>query len=134
MYYIYADFNRIISSFDDDLEYLDMTGYGTLQSLNSLQIKLKEEAKFIFYEPGDIEVIAEVFFDRTSGSKITAKGRWLARFKKGTIRSVILDKFDTHPCFNCREDFILYLKKIGKNYNEICPKCGTSIVYSLIEP
>ena len=136
MDYIYADFNGITRLLeDDDFEYLDLTGYGTLQSLNSLRIKLKEGMGFIFYEPGDIEVVAEVLFDRTAESKITTKGRWLARFKKGTIRECKkLDKFETHPCFNCREDFVPYLKKVGQDYKEICPKCGTSIVYPLTEP
>lgn len=136
MDYIYADFNGITGFLgDSDFEYLDLTGYGTLQSLNSLQIKLKEGMEFIFYEPGDIEVVAEVLFDRTTESKITTKGRWLARFKKGTIKECEkLDHFETHPCFNCREDFIPYLKKVGQQYKEICPKCGTSIVYPLTEP
>jgi len=136
MDYIYADFNGITSlQDDDDFECLDLTGYGTLQSLNSLRIKLKEGMEFIFYEPGDIEVVAKVFFDRKLKSKITTKGRWLARFKKGTIRECQkLDMFETHPCFNCRTDFIPHLKKVGQHYNEICPICGTSIVYPLSEP
>jgi hypothetical protein len=136
MDYIYADFNGITSLLeDDDFECLDLTGYGTLQSLNSLQIKLKEGMEFIFYDPGEVEVVAEVFFDRTTESQITTKGRWLARFKKGTIKDCKkLDQFETHPCFNCREDFVPYLKKVGRRYKEICPKCGTSIVYPLTEP
>lgn len=74
MDYIYADFNGITRLLDDDdFEYLDLTGYGTHQSLNSLQIKLKEGMEFIFYEPEDIEVVAKVLFDGTAESKITTK-------------------------------------------------------------
>ncbi len=136
MDYIYADFNGITQlQNDDNFDYLDLTGYGTLKSLNSLQIKLKEGMKFIFFEPDDIEVVAEVVFDRTLGSLISNRGRWLAKFKYGTIRDCKkLDSFETHPCFKCRTDFNPYLNKVGQNYNEICPICGTSIVYPLSEP
>ena len=137
MNYIYADFNSIMMSSENyDYECLELTGYGTIQSLNYLQIKLKEGMKFIFYEPEDIEVEAEVYFDRTTRSIISTEGRWLAKFKKGTIRECkkIQNWNEPHPCFKCREDFKPFLKKVGQNYKENCPNCGTSIIYPLIEP
>jgi hypothetical protein len=137
MDYIYADFNGIISLKDkDEYEYLELEGYGTIKSLNSLQVRLEEGMKFIFYEPEDIEVVAEVYFDRTTPSIISSEGRWLAKFKKGTIRDCnkVENWDEPHPCFNCREDLKPYLKKVGQNYKEKCPKCGTSVCFPLFEP
>ena len=94
--------------------------------------------KFIFYEPNDIEVLAEVVFDRTTPSLISKEGRWLAKYKAGTVKDCSFSSesaiFSTHPCFNCRTDFKPLLNKIGQHYNELCTNCGTSIVYPLLAP
>jgi len=137
MNYIYADFNGCIGLPDDEgYTYMEITGFGTIKSLNTLQIKLKEGMRLIFYDPEDIEVEAEVYFDRTTPSIISSEGRWLAKFKDKDIKSCnkVEDWNAPHPCFHCREDFNPHLKKLGSNYHTNCPNCGTSVAYALSEP
>ena len=138
MNYIYADFNGWLGALDDDdFDFIDLTGYGTIHSLNSLGIRLKEGMKFIFYETNDIEVLAEVVFDRTTPSLISKEGRWLAKYKAGTVKDCSFSEsanFNIHPCFNCRADFKPLWNKIGQNYNERCTNCGTPIGYPLLAP
>ncbi len=49
MNYIFADFNGVVYLPDDsEFEYIDLTGYGTIISLNSQQVKLEEGMEFFF--------------------------------------------------------------------------------------
>lgn len=129
MEYIHADFNSCFSTDDPKYDFIDLTGFGTIRDLNFFQIKLKDGMKFIFYEPEDIEVIGEVFFDTTHPSLFSNKGRWLSKFEKNTITQS-QKKYNSNtifPCFKCRNDLNAYFKKSGRNFKMTCPDCGESI-------
>jgi hypothetical protein len=135
---IYADFNGIVvcpGGLPNSC--LDLTGYGTLASLSRHRIRLSEGLVLTFYEPDDIEVEAEVFYDTTHRGKFTAPGRWLARFNSVKIRNSEVTEARERPehlCFTCRLDLTEYLRLVGRQYNEACPSCGTSVMHPLLPP
>lgn len=133
--YIYADFNGIEeSSSDSSICYLNLTSYGTLASLSFYHIKLEDGQVLDFADPDGLLVSAEVFFDGTNASK-NCSG-WFAKFHKNKIIEIEPYSFDfsSHICFCCRENMKVYLDKIGRNFSENCPKCGTSVMFPLLPP
>lgn len=135
---IYADFNGIIDcSKGNSKSCLALTGYGTLASLSRHQIRLREGMILTFYEPDDIEVEGEVFYDTKIPSKFTSPGQWVALYDSQQVRnseeSCDLD-LKQHLCFKCRIDLEPYLKTVGQQYKEICPNCGTDIMSPLLPP
>lgn len=136
---IYADFNGIVDCRKkaSNLVCLALTGYGTIASLSRHQICLREGLILIFYEPNDIEVEGEVFYDTNFPGKFTSPGQWLALYDPELIRnseeSSALE-LKEHLCFNCRLDLTEHLNIVGRQYKEVCPDCGTSIMYPLFPP
>lgn len=134
---IYADFNGI-TTYEDDSEYtyLDLCGYGTICDLNRFKIKLKEGMKLTFYEPNDIKVEAIICFMSTETDNHNPNGKWFGKFKMDDVRDSTRDlelKF-SRICFNCDFDFENHTETIARQYNELCPECGTSIMYALMPP
>jgi hypothetical protein len=137
MIYIYADFNSCIKCLSDPIyECINLTSYGTLKSLNTQKIFLKEGSKYIFFEPQDIEVEGEVYFERKIPSIISNEGTWFAKIFKEEIKESkrVMDDFDIFPCFKCGFDMNIIFKEKGRQYNEICPMCNTPITYVLSNP
>ena len=134
---IYADFNGIIRfPSESEYEYLDLCGYGTIGDLNRFKIKLREGLCLTFFEPNDIEVDATVHFIQSESDKYNPDGKWLAKYKASSIRSSENKSDYNIPqlCFKCEYNFDSLHKIYGRQYNEICPKCGTSIMYPLMPP
>jgi hypothetical protein len=136
MKYIYADFNNIGKCYSDPaFDCLDLNGYGTLLSLNSQKILLREGDKYIFFEANDIEVEGEVYFERNISSIFSNSGKWFAKISREEIREtkeiLLTDKF---PCFNCGFDMNPTLIEKGRNFNEKCPHCATPITFALSDP
>lgn len=136
MNYIYADFNSAAKCLNDPtFDCLDLTGYGTLMSLNNQKIILKEGEKYIFYEPGDIEAEGEVFFDRKIPSLFSKEGSWFAKIKSEDIKETKNSfDYDLLPCIKCGKDMEPTFLIKGRHYKEICPNCGTPITYALSSP
>lgn len=136
MNYIYADFNSIcICKNDPDFECINLSAYGTLSSLNEQRIHLKEGDKYIFFDPKEIEVEGEVFFDKHAQSRFSDYGCWFAKIKEADIKISKKDfNFEFFPCFNCGRDMSPIFLEKGWHYNEICPNCNTSITYALSPP
>lgn len=134
---VYADFNGIESSSEDDgLCHLDLTGYGTLASLSLQQIRLYEGMPLTLFDPDGLEVKAIAFYDaRKVGENINSSG-WFAKFQRGLIKECVptLHDYDKHLCFKCRRDLKQYLREVGQEYKEKCPHCKTSIMFSLLPP
>jgi hypothetical protein len=90
-----------------------------------------------FFEPSDIEVEGKVFYDRTAPGKFTSQGQWLARFDGQDVKDSAesdAPELKEFPCFKCRLDLTEYLHVVGQQYKEICPNCGTDIMFPLLPP
>jgi hypothetical protein len=132
---IYADFNGVVEySSASNILCINLTGYGTLASISSHQIVLKEGQFLELTDPGGLSVSAEVFFDKERVSK-NCSG-WFAKFSKSdmTEGEELEHDYDTHLCFKCRENMKQHLDKVGRQFSELCPFCGTSVMYSLSSP
>jgi hypothetical protein len=132
---IYADFNGTepCSSAGDEL-CLDLTGYGTLSSLSRYGVKLREGMSLTFADSDGLTVTAPVAFDvRLVGARSAG---WYAKFYKTafTQEEPIDHDFHSHLCFNCRRDLKSYLTKVGQQFKEYCPYCGTPVMYPLAPP
>lgn len=42
--------------------------------------------------------------------------------------------YATHLCFNCRVDLTPHLGKLGRQFNEACPNCGTPVMFPMLPP
>lgn len=132
---IYADFNGI-EEYDSDSNMLclNLTGYGTLASLSTCQIVLQEGLLLELADPDGLSIKAMVFFDKERISKNSSG--WFARFPKEDMsEGKELDHdYDTHLCFKCRKNIKPYLDEVGRQFSEVCPFCGTSVMYPLSPP
>lgn len=129
---IYADFNGVeLCGSDSNILHLDLTGYGTLASLSLNQIRLKEGQLLEFADPDGLSVCATVFFDEKRVSN-NCSG-WFAMFHKADISESgnLEHDFCSHLCFKCRKNIKPYLDMVGRQFNEICPFCGTSVMHPL---
>jgi len=134
---IYADFNGVREfPNDNDYEYIDLCGYGTIGDLSHYEIKLSHGMELTFYEPGDVEVDATVVFISSKIDQHNPHGKWFGKFTKGSIRvNDDSSEYDIpQSCFNCKQDLKDYLKEVGQQYKEVCPNCSTSIMYPLLPP
>lgn len=132
---IYADFNGIFE-LDQEPGYflLDLTGYGTLAYLSTQRVRLHQIKHLSLGDADGLQVIgAEICFlksmvtDRCSG--------WFAKFLRSDIHEgTHVVEPESHPCFNCQMDLKPFLDKVGRNFNEHCPNCGTSVMYPLLPP
>jgi hypothetical protein len=132
---IYADFNSLESCHRyQKLSCLDLTGYGTLASLNLYQLSLKIGEELLLVDPSGLFVQGQAFFDKDRVSK-TCSG-WFAKFERSAIAEGVAPQYDysTHLCFNCRSNIKPYLDKVGRNFREECPFCGTSVMFALLPP
>ncbi len=132
---IYADFNGLEDCpIDADKVILDLTGYGTLASLSHHQIRLKVGQRFVFSDFDGLEVVGEVDFDSTRISKRSSG--WFARFSRSHIKDVPPREHDysSHLCFKCHSNLKAYLDRIGRNFSETCPHCGTPVMFPLLPP
>lgn len=137
MVYIYVDFNSIEECVSDPaFDCLDLTGYGTIRSLNNQKILLKEGDRYIFFESNDIEVEGEVYFERNIPSLFSPKGKWFAKVRSEEIRESreILSASGIFPCFVCGKDLNPTFLEKGRSYNEKCPFCNTPVTYALSDP
>lgn len=132
---VYADFNglEVCSSAENDL-CLDLTGYGTLASLSSYGIRLQQGQEITLADQDGLRVRAKVYFDKGRVSRNSSG--WYAKFKKDELTegAPAQHDFDTHLCFTCRKNLKPHLEKVGQNFAEECPFCGTSIMFPLLPP
>ena len=132
---IYADFNGIDQKDDSSGECdMDLTGYGTLASLSTQQIKLREGMILQFFDDDGTTVKGTVYFDP---KKITYNcSGWFARFHDDDISYDGPQEFDfqMHLCFSCRHNIKKYIESVGQNFTGTCPHCGTPIMYPLLPP
>lgn len=132
---IYADFNSLegTSTLTDEV-YLDLTGYGTLASLSLHQVRLRVGQHLMLCDPDGLQVRGEIGFDPSR--QASHFSGWFARFKRGDIQEGVPLKHDyaTHLCFKCRLNLKPYLDKVGQQFDESCPRCGTPIMFPLLPP
>ncbi len=132
---IYADFNGVEEyGSDSKMLCLNLTGYGTLASLSFHQIAL-EEGQFLELADFDgLSVQVIVFFDKERMSK-NCSG-WFAKFPKEDMSEgeELGHDFNTHLCFKCRKNMKSHLDAVGRQFNEECPFCGTSVMYPMSAP
>ncbi len=132
---IYADFNGIEDCINDlDSVLLDLTGYGTLASLSFHKIKLYEGLSIELCDPEGLMATGMILFDKTKVSN-NCSG-WFAKFMKDKISEgePIEHDYSKHLCFNCRENIKEHLDKVGRQFNEECPFCGTSVMFPITSP
>jgi hypothetical protein len=41
---------------------------------------------------------------------------------------------NTHLCFKCRKNLKSHLDIIGRQYKEVCPYCGTLVMFPMLPP
>ena len=132
---IYADFNGLEDcAIDTGTVLLDLTGYGTLASLSHYQLRLRVGQCLLFGDFDSLEVVGEVGFD--SARMSNRSSGWYARFSRSDIKHVPPKKHDysVHVCFKCRSDLRTFLDRVGQNFSETCPYCGTPVMFSLLPP
>lgn len=132
---IYADFNGLEdSSVSPDEVHLDLTGYGTLASLSLHQVRLHEGQHLRLCDPDGLQVLGEISFDPLRRSM--RRSGWFARFKRRDMQEGEPLKHDyaAHLCFKCRLDLKPHLDKVGRQFNESCPNCGTPVMFPLLPP
>lgn len=135
--YIYADFNGLTEceiEAGDGVVRLDLTGYGTLAYLSHFQVRLHVGQRIALADSDGLVVdAAEVIFDRTLTTDRCSG--WFAKFHRSDIRqgATVLEP-TAHHCFKCRTDLRPHLDKVGRNFKEICPSCGTPVMYPLLPP
>jgi hypothetical protein len=132
---IYADFNGMEDSGtspDDVL--LDLTGYGTLASLNLHQVRLRVGQHLVLCDPDGLQVVGEVGFDLSRRS--SRRSGWFAKFQRHSIQegTPLEHDFAKHLCFKCRLNLKPHLEKVGRQFNENCPQCGTPVMFPLLPP
>lgn len=134
---VYADFNGV-REFSEESEkcYLNLTGYGTLASLSYLQIQLTEGMALTLYDTDGLEVNAVVFYDKNKSDQENYKTGWFAKFDGSKIKNVSFEigTHEKHLCFKCRKDLKPHLLDVGRQYNEVCPYCGTTVLFPLLPP
>ena len=132
---IYADFNSIEEcSSDRNKVCLDLTGYGTLASLSFHKLRLREDETFLFVDPEGLNVNGVTYFDKNRVSE-NCSG-WFAKFERDDItEGEHLDHdYETHTCFNCRNNIKPHLDIVGQQFKENCPFCGTSVMFPMSAP
>jgi hypothetical protein len=132
---IYADFNGLEDcSPADGYVCLDLTGYGTLASLSLQQLRLRVGQHLTLCDPDGLQVAAEIAFDATRVSERCSG--WFGRFKRSDIKvgPSLEHNYSVHTCFKCRRNLKPYLGQVGQNFNEICPHCGTPVMFPLLPP
>lgn len=132
---IYADFNSIEPyPFDENMLCLDLTSYGTLASLSYYQISMQIGNTFTFVDPDGLTVTATVFFDSSKISTICSG--WFAKFESDNIiqGAPLAHYNDLHLCFHCRKNTKPYLMRVGQQFKEHCPFCGTAVMTPLLPP
>ena len=134
--YVYADFNGLRYVNDDHSEaILLLTGYGTLASLARQRIRLAEGLRLVFFEPTDIECEGVAHFEASIADPAGRAGSWVARIKCEDIRDCAQAETGwDHPCIECGTDFVKAFGRIGGNYREDCPACGTSVMAPMAPP
>lgn len=134
---IYADFNGIEEcSFDPNVLGLNLNGYGTLASLSFHRIKLKNGQILCFGDFEGLKVIGEVYFDKEMISNRCSG--WFAKFLEGDLIATGSEEydFDTHTCFNCRNNLKSHLDIVGRSFSfsEVCPIRQTPVMSPLLPP
>ncbi|EGI78234.1 hypothetical protein [Hylemonella gracilis] len=132
---IYADFNCLeVSPALPDEVHLDLTGYGTLASLSLHQVRLRVGQHLSLCDPDGLQVIGEIGFDPLRRS-LRSSG-WFAKFKRRDIQegAPLEHDYATHLCFKCRQNLKPYLDKVGRQFQESCPHCGTPVMFPLLPP
>lgn len=132
---IYADFNGLDDcSTSGDEVHLDLTSYGTLASLSLNQVRLRVGQHLMLCDPDGLKVMGEIGFDPSCRS--ARHSGWFASFKRRDIQesTPLEHDYTTHLCFKCRLNLKPYLDKVGRQFNENCPQCGTPVMFSLLPP
>ena len=135
--FVYADFNSIERyTFGGYDSRVGMTGYGSIASLSTQRIKLREGMDLIVYEPLDIEATGVAHFDLNCSDPAGRIGMWFVLVNNKDIRDskYSSEAGGTHLCFGCRYDLKEHLDKSGRRYQEKCPRCGTEIMTPLSPP
>jgi hypothetical protein len=132
---IYVDFNgaeRCASPSDEF--FLDLTGFGTLASLSRYGIQVQRNMQLTFADIDGLSVTAPVEFDRSRMNSHCSG--WYAKFKKVDLAegTPVEHNFESHLCFKCRREIKPYLNKVGQQFDEHCPYCGTSVMAPLLPP
>lgn len=132
---IYADFNGTEPcSAGDEKLCLDLTGFGTLASLSRHSVKLRRGLSLTFADSDGLTVTAPVEFDPRRVGRRSAG--WIAIFRKKDLRDEepVDHDFNSHICFNCRNDIKEHLRAVGQQFSARCPYCGTPVIYPLEPP
>lgn len=132
---IYADFNGLEDCPNDaDMAALDLTGYGTLASLSHHQVQLRVGQRIVLSDFDSLEVVGELAFDSARVSECSSG--WYALFRRNDVEDIPPREYDysTHLCVKCRSDLKRYLDKVGRNFRETCPHCGTPVMAPLLPP
>ncbi|MFZ6818759.1 hypothetical protein [Undibacterium sp. Ji22W] len=134
---VYADFNSLeYVNEDGSISRLGLTGYGTISSLARQQLRLVEGMPLIFFEANEIEVQGFAHFDNSVRDPAGRIGAWFGVVDQHKVKNVDISEeanFE-HPCSHCRASLNEYLKRVGQQYNEYCPNCGTSVMAPLSPP
>lgn len=132
---IYADFNGLEDSPASPGEArLDLTGYGTLASLSQHQLRLRNGQRLMLCDPDGLQVMGEIGFDPSRRSPRSSG--WFARFQRRDIRQgePLEHDYAPHLCFKCRLNLKPHLEKVGQQFDESCPNCGTPVMFPLLPP
>jgi len=133
---IYADFNGVEPcGTDGDELCLDLTGFGTLASLCRHSVKLHRGLCLTFSDFDGLVVTAAVDFDSSRVGPNSAG--WYAKFRKADLREeeAVTDyDFNDHPCFKCRINLKPHFAKVGQQFHDRCPNCGTPVLFPLSAP
>ena len=130
---VYADFNAIEYLTEEHLTAtISLTGYGTLSSLASQKLRLREGMKVLVYEPNDIECEATVHFDECRQDPAGRTGEWIAQIEPKDIRDSLEQEQPelNFPCIVCSSVFT----QTVRNYRETCTGCGASVMEPLAPP
>ena len=132
---IYADFNGVEEcASDKDQLCVDLTGYGTLASLSLHGVRVHEGQDLSLVDPDGLTANGQCHFDRKRVSKHCSG--WFAKFARKSMTSgpPLAHDYGIHVCFKCRRDIKPYLDKVGRQFAEDCPYCGTSVMLPLSPP
>lgn len=132
---IYADFNGSENSpASPDEVHLDLTGYGTLASLSLHQVRLRVGQHLMLCDPDGLQAMGEIGFDPSQ--RVSRRSGWFAKFRRRDIHegTPLEHDYAVHLCFKCRLNLKPHLDKVGRQFNESCPHCGTPVMFPLLPP
>jgi hypothetical protein len=137
--HVYADFNALPGAARRagvQTVAMEITGYGTLQSLASQGIRLAEGMLLLLYEPNDIQCEAVAHFDKELLDPAGRVGAWVGVLDPSNVKDSAVPEPSSgaHPCISCGFDLSAHLLAHGRKYAEHCPRCGASVMEPMAPP